>query len=77
MQPRNYNLGLVLTDTLDYSVTAKHIAQSASRSLGLPISKYKALCGMDYEVFTKLYDTMVWSTITYELQYGEYRNSHV
>jgi hypothetical protein len=58
-------LGLVLTDTLDYSITAKHVAQSASRALGLLISKYKALGGMDYEVCTKLYDTMVWPTISY------------
>ena len=58
-------LGLVLDDFLDYSVTAKYIAQSATRALGLLISKFKVLGGMPYEVFTGLYDNMVWSTISY------------
>ena len=46
-------------------VTAKYIAQSATRALGLLISKFKVLGGMPYEVFTGLYDNMVWSTISY------------
>ena len=58
-------LGLVLDEFLDYSVTAKYIAQSATRALGLLISKFKVLGGMPYEVFTGLYDNMVWSTISY------------
>ena len=34
-------LGLVLNEYLDYSVTAKYVAQSATRALGLLISKFK------------------------------------
>ena len=46
-------LGLTLTEFLDYNVTAKIIAQSAGRALGLLIAKYKALGGMSFDVFTK------------------------
>ena len=38
---------------------------SPRRALGLLISKFKVLGGMPYEVFTGLYDIMVWSTINY------------
>ena len=33
-------LGLTLTEHLDYNVTAKIVAQSASRALGFLIAKY-------------------------------------
>lgn len=52
-------LGFVLTEQLNYHVTAKYVANSATRALGLLVSKYKALGKMPYEVFTKLYDIMV------------------
>ena len=55
----------MLTDTLDYNVTAKHVAQSATRALGLIIAKFKALGGMPNEVFSKLYEACVWPTISY------------
>ena len=58
-------LGLVLNETLDYSVTAKYVAQSATRALGLVISKAKAAGGLPYDVYTKLYDTLVWPIIDY------------
>ena len=40
-------LGLVIYEFLDYTVTAKYIAQSATRALGLLISKFKVL---DYTI---------------------------
>ena len=52
-------LGLLLHENLDFNITARTVAQSASRALGLLIAKSKALGGMPYKVFTKLYDTMV------------------
>ena len=58
-------LGLTLTDHLDYNVTAKIVAQSAGRALGLLIAKYKSLGGMPYNVFTKLFDSLVWSVVSY------------
>ena len=54
-------LGLVIDKFLDYTVTAKYIAQLATRALELLISKFKVLGGMPYDVFTGLYDSMVWS----------------
>ena len=60
-------LGLVLNEHLDYSVTAKYVAQSesATRAFGLLISKYKQAGGMPFDVFKKLFDTTVWSVISY------------
>ncbi len=58
-------LGMALTEFLDYNVTAKRIAQSAGRALGLLIAKYKSIGGMPYHVFEKLFDTLVWPVISY------------
>ncbi|CAG2231612.1 unnamed protein product [Mytilus edulis] len=58
-------LGLVLTEHLDYQIMAKHVAASANRALGLVISKYKSFGGLPFDSFTKLYDSIVWSTISY------------
>ena len=57
-------LGVTLTEFLDFDVTAKIIAQSASRALGLLIAKYKNMNGMPYDVFTKLYESTVWPIIS-------------
>ena len=46
-------------------MTAKYVAQSATRALGLLISKYKQAGGMPFDVFKKLFDTTVWSVISY------------
>ncbi|VDI41607.1 Hypothetical predicted protein [Mytilus galloprovincialis] len=70
-------LGLVFTEHLDYNVMAKYVAAAASRALGLVISKYKGLGGLPFGTFTKLYDSMVWSTISYGAQYGEISHSRV
>lgn len=58
-------LGLLLDEFLDYNKTAKCIAQSAGRAQGLLIAKSKALGSMPYDVFVKLYDSMVWPVISY------------
>ena len=52
-------LSITLTEFLDYDITAKIIAQSASRALGLLIAKYKNIVGMPFDVFTKLFDSLV------------------
>ena len=44
---------------------SKIVAQSASRALGLLISKSKSLGGMPYECFSKCYDATVQSIIDY------------
>ena len=58
-------LGLLLTEYLDYSMMAKAVAKSASRSLGLLIAKCKANGGFQYDVFTKLFNSLVMSVIEY------------
>ena len=58
-------LGLVIYEHLDWNVTAKVVAQSANRALGLLIAKSKSLGGMPYSVFLKLFDSVVWSVIAY------------
>ena len=44
---------------------AKQVASSASRALGLLISKCKAAGGFPFSTFTKLYDSTVASIINY------------
>ena len=58
-------LGLILQEHLDYSITAKAVAQSASRALGLLIAKAKAYGGFPFGTFTRLYDATVNSVISY------------
>jgi len=58
-------LGLVLDEHLNYNSTAKVVAQSATRALGLVIAKSKQSGGMEYNVFKKLYDNLVQPIITY------------
>jgi len=58
-------LGIVLNEHLDYNVSAKCVAQSARRELGLLIAKCKLAGGVPYNVFTKLYDAVVWSVVSY------------
>ena len=58
-------LGLQLTEHLDFELTAKFVAQSACRALGLLISKCKLIGGLPFNVFTKLYDSVVYPVINY------------
>ena len=58
-------LGLLLNEHTDYNVTARYVAKAGNRALGLIIAKDKAFGGLPFRTFTKLYDTMVWSVISY------------
>ena len=58
-------LGVIFTEHLDFMQMSKVVAQSASRALGLLISKDKYFGGMPYECFTKCYDATVQSVIEY------------
>jgi hypothetical protein len=57
--------GLVLDEFLDFNVTASYVIRSANRAIGLLIAKFKVLGGMPYNVYTKLFDSMVWSFVAY------------
>ena len=54
-----------LTDPLDLTHTAKVVAQSANRALELLISKVKAMGGISYNCYIKLFDSLVWPVINY------------
>ena len=59
-------LDITLTELLDYDIIAAElIAQSASRTFGLLIAKYKNMDGIPFYVFTKLFDSAVWPIISY------------
>ena len=58
-------LGIMLTEHLDYNLMAKVVAQSASRALGLLITKCKSMGGLPFPVYTKLYDSLVQPVISY------------
>ena len=44
---------------------AKRVAKAANRALGLVISRYKTFGGLQYNSYTKLNDSVVYSTISY------------
>ena len=58
-------LGLWFSEFCDMTLAAKEIAKSATRALGLLISKYKALGGLSYQCFNKLYESNVESILRY------------
>ena len=58
-------LGLLLSEHLDFEMTAHFVAQSASRALGLLISKCELAGGLPFNVYTKLYDSVVYPVISY------------
>ena len=58
-------LGLLLTEHLEYDIMAKQVANSASRALGLLITKFKAAGGLPFSTYKKLYDSTVLSIINY------------
>jgi len=59
-------LGFTLGETLDYAVGVNELLTAGGRALGALVSKYFKLDGMDYETYTKLFD----STVTPIIDYG-------
>ena len=58
-------LGLISTEYLSYEEMAKYVAKSAGRALGIVIAKYKSFGGLPFSSHSILYDSIVWSTISY------------
>ena len=58
-------LGLIFTESLNYMIMTKHIAQSAGRALCLLIFKDKAIGGMPFHYYSKCYDSLVQSVAYY------------
>lgn len=71
-------LGVILTQHLDLDIMTKIVSRSASRALGLLISKDRAFGGMPFECFTKCFDAIVQSTIDYSSSvWGTKSYSHI
>ena len=64
--PRYVYLGLLLSENMCYEKMAKHVSKAANRALDLLIVKGKVSVGFNFESFSKLYDTMVWSVMSGE-----------
>ena len=58
-------LGVTLNEFLDYKFTVKELAKSASRALSALYTKFLYCGGMTYDVFTKLYTTLVEPVLFY------------
>lgn len=58
-------LGLNLNEFLDFNLTAKIVAKSANRALGLVMAKCKTIGGVSYDVLKKLFDSLVSPIIEY------------
>jgi hypothetical protein len=58
-------LGLTLSEHLNFNITATAVAKAAQRALGLLIAKDKAHGGFTFDIFTRLYNTLVQSVINY------------
>lgn len=56
----------MITEHLNYNIMAKHISKAAGRALGLLISKYKPFGGFPFSTLSKLYESIVDSTINYD-----------
>ena len=61
--PQYIYLGLLLTEDMCYDKMAKHVCKATNRALGLVIAKSKVFGGFNFETFSKLYDSMVWSVM--------------
>jgi hypothetical protein len=62
----NYTyLGLILNEFLDFNLTAKIVAKSANMASGLVMVKCKTTGGVSYDVYKKLFDSLVSPTIEY------------
>ena len=58
-------VGLLLTEHWDYTAMTKHVSKSANRALSLVITKHKMVGGLSFYTYTRLFDSVVWSTISY------------
>ena len=58
-------LGVLLTDSLDFSRTADVLSNSAGRALGAIIAKYKCMNGMGADTYKKLFVSCVLPVLHY------------
>ena len=56
---------IILNEFLDFNLTAKIVATSANKALGLVMAKCKPIGGVSYDVFKKVFDSLVSPIIEY------------
>ena len=66
-------LGCTLSQHLDFTDTASILSKASSRALGSILSKYKYFKGLDYNTFTKLYNTCVCTVMDYSSEIWGYK----
>ena len=70
---KNKYLGICFTEFLDMDFMISEVAKSAHRALGLLIFKAKAAGGIPFDVYTKLYQSLVQPIIDYGSSVWGYR----
>ena len=71
----NYKyLGVVLSEHLNYSVTADVLASAGGRALGAVISKFHNYRNIGFSTFKKLYETSVVPVLNYAYEIWDYKN---
>ena len=58
-------LGLWMHELMDYGETVRPLSSSANRALGALITKVKNIGGMSYDMFTRLYESLVLPVLNY------------
>ena len=58
-------LGSILNEFLDFNLTTKIVTKSVNKALGLVMAKCKTIDGVSYDVFKKLFDSLVSPIIEY------------
>jgi len=72
----NYKyLGIFFNEFLDFSITAKVLADAGGRALGGIINKLKTLRNVHYSTFSKLYNTGVQPILSYAAAVWCYKNT--
>ena len=58
-------LGVLMTEHLDFTDVANTLSDSAGRAFGSVMSKMKSFRSLDFEIFTKLFDTCITPIMDY------------
>ncbi len=67
-------LGLVLNEILDFNITAQVLSDAANRALGSIINQYKAINGLGYYTYTKLFQSGVCPILDYGSEIWGFRH---
>ena len=66
-------LGMDINDTLDFNHSVNVLSYSAGRALGAMTSKYYQADGLDYDTYTKMYESLVTPIMDYGCEIWGYK----